>query len=698
MSATSSLTKSCFVFKPKLKRVQAEEFDGSQQFAACADETAALSAGRRSAAFGRVWGVAQQLCSDFQDKMFSTVFQDMIAFLQRSVDAEEEACIPTAALVTGVNMPDHGRVFASLAARLRAQVGRHVALLEPASCPTVSATVRAMVRQLTDPDQGVQAGPDSAGLEDDEEGEPLAWESERLHQGRPPATMPGLEAHYQALQAEATTRSPAKTGSPRKRARTSPACRPLVVVWRDLEAFQPRVLQDVVLICSQYRRRLPIAFVFGVSTCASVVHRLLPQHVSARLSLEKFHSQLATHYLAQIIDKVVLSPAVPFRLGGRALRLLLDIFLYSDFSVNNFISAYKYCMLQHFLTSPASVLCCGREAVAATVAALSPERRRRLQQDAPFREWLEQAVLELHTGHDALLLALRCLFALVGRLPGAPLGRQFRELYNLALLQPLAESDEYALSVKLLGLLSRAELTASLEAALLAVGAELTDSDLGRALERHLERLRAPDAPPPDTGGDGDGDDDAQQRRMLERQLKQATSRQSLRESLQRVGAAQSRRLNPYESLRAEVVTDLDGRLRALLSRPAGWPLHEAVMFDTVSAVRRQLVGVPRTSVQTALADPAKYLQCSCCKLSDPGSVLASMPDLCVVYKLHLECGRLINLFDWMQAFRAVVAAEEDEALQARFAHAVAELQYLGFIRSTQKKTDHVARLTWGSC
>ena len=41
------------------------------------------------------------------------------------------------------------------------------------------------------------------------------------------------------------------------------------------------------------------------------------------------------------------------------------------------------------------------------------------------------------------------------------------------------------------------------------------------------------------------------------------------------------------------------------------------------------------------------------------------MPDLCIVYKLHLECGKLINLFDWMQAFRAVVgAADDDQTIQ----------------------------------
>ena len=33
----------------------------------------------------------------------------------------------------------------------------------------------------------------------------------------------------------------------------------------------------------------------------------------------------------------------------------------------------------------------------------------------------------------------------------------------------------------------------------------------------------------------------------------------------------------------------------------------------------------------------------------DAGSISSSMPDICIVYKLHLECGQLINLYDWLQ-------------------------------------------------
>ena len=82
--------------------------------------------------------------------------------------------------------------------------------------------------------------------------------------------------------------------------RIEPARTPL------LRAPAPQPVYHPPFACrfSQYRPVLPISFVFGVSTCASAVHQLLPQHVSARLSLQKFHSQLASHCLAEMIDQV----------------------------------------------------------------------------------------------------------------------------------------------------------------------------------------------------------------------------------------------------------------------------------------------------------------------------------------------------------------------------------------------------------
>lgn len=42
-------------------------------------------------------------------------------------------------------------------------------------------------------------------------------------------------------------------------------------------------------------------------------------------------------------------------------------------------------------------------------------------------------------------------------------------------------------------------------------------------------------------------------------------------------------------------------------------------------------------------------VQCDCCKISDNGEILSTMPDICIAYKLHLESQALINMYDWLQ-------------------------------------------------
>lgn len=49
-----------------------------------------------------------------------------------------------------------------------------------------------------------------------------------------------------------------------------------------------------------------------------------------------------------------------------------------------------------------------------------------------------------------------------------------------------------------------------------------------------------------------------------------------------------------------------------------------------------------------------------------PGSdgsstILPTLPDVCILYQLHLECGRWINLYDWYMAFYSVVVVADDD-------------------------------------
>lgn len=48
-------------------------------------------------------------------------------------------------------------------------------------------------------------------------------------------------------------------------------------------------------------------------------------------------------------------------------------------------------------------------------------------------------------------------------------------------------------------------------------------------------------------------------------------------------------------------------------------------------------------------------LQCDCCKMKDNNEILSTFPDLCIAYKLHLECGVEVNLYDWLQVSTSVI-------------------------------------------
>ncbi|KAL3316373.1 hypothetical protein Ciccas_004972 [Cichlidogyrus casuarinus] len=117
--------------------------------------------------------------------------------------------------------------------------------------------------------------------------------------------------------------------------------------------------------------------------------------------------------------------------------------------------------------------------------------------------------------------------------------------------------------------------------------------------------------------------------------------------------------------------------------------------------------------------------------LLQPQQSMASKWDLSVALKIYSECpSGLINLYDWLVAFNYVLStgnetsqlvkrsiqqrkkehedkenieSDDDEELQvskenvARFLGAVASLDFMGYVRSTKKKKDHLAKKIWNS-
>uniref|UniRef100_A0A4W5LY12 Origin recognition complex subunit 3 n=1 Tax=Hucho hucho TaxID=62062 RepID=A0A4W5LY12_9TELE len=620
---TSSVSKGCFVFKPSVKK-RRKTPTVEDYFTHGSEDTENSKLRFRNCQ--TLWDQMKADTELLQDELNRKILDSLLAFIRKNVSTFQRGTddwasrmraheIPTAALVLGVNVPDHDMTFQSLSDQLQQSVTPFVVSVQATECAGQSCVCVCVSASGTPGKKRTSVGKD-------------------------------MQQHP-----------------------------PIVVIFKDLEAFNPRVLQDFILICSRYVEQLPLMFVFGIATSPSTIQHMLPHSVSSLLGIELFQSLSCTQHLASIIDKVILTYQFPFKPSGKVLQVLVSIFLYHDFSVRNFIKGLQLALLEHFHSQPLSVLCCKKEEALVHATELSPRDVERLQQLPSFMRYVEEQgpqeqvelltsddhvkevcqklLKDLHKYHKNYYPILRCLHVLTASLPKYPLGKQIRELHICCLEKNVWENEEYASAMQLLRMMAKDELTS--------------------ALQKCAEILK-------------------HGKTLLEMKKSRRT-----------------KKMSHFEILRDQALEFIDSLVRSHLAPPESQPLYEVCYYSSSAVLRRHLNATPRTSIQTALSNPYHYLKNENLRAED-GTVSNAAPDICIVYKLHLECGRLINLYDWLEAYATVVSAAEgkdpdsadfgkvDELKHARFIQAVSELEFLGFIKSTKQKTDHVSRLTWGGC
>jgi origin recognition complex subunit 3 len=108
---------------------------------------------------------------------------------------------------------------------------------------------------------------------------------------------------------------------------------------------------------------------------------------------------------------------------------------------------------------------------------------------------------------------------------------------------------------------------------------------------------------------------------------------------------------------------------------------------------------------------------------------LWELPDTCILFRRYLDSGKMINVYDWFESFAVVLESQREQLMEdkangmfsptkgkgkrkeivdedrnevdedkwkmevhARFIRALHELDYLGFIKHTGRKADHVQR------
>ncbi|XP_017077160.1 origin recognition complex subunit 3 [Drosophila eugracilis] len=719
MDPTISVSKGCFVYKNGATRAGKKAATKRKRSITGSSSLLGQEVVQQPfyVEYRNAWNQVNNHITDLQEQSYARTLDQLVDFVVgQGQGTSLNEVLPTAALLTGINQPDHLSQFMALTQRLHAQRAARVCVLQSRDCATLKAAVESLVFGLVEDDAEVEE------VEDD--GEDVA-ERDRKRLRRSQCTMKQLKSWYTN-----------NFDSQSKR-------RQLVVILPDFECFNAIVLQDLILILSSYCGVLPFVLVLGVATAMTAVHGTLPYHVSSKIRLRVFQTQAAPMGLNEVLDKVLLSPKYAFHLSGKIFKFLTHIFLYYDFSINGFIQGFKYCLMEHFFAGNAFALCTNYSKALGRIKQLTHEDMETIRRLPSFRPYVEQIndckrIIAVLTDDDYLkkklpqllrdcllhfLLfrsSLEFLTELVGDLPRCPLGKMRRELYVNCLNRSVITMPEYKECIQMLSFLSKDEFVAKvnrcLERTEKFLSEEITSLELGEActavLQPHLQTIRqsldnvvkstmatitttSPNEVRPAT----DHLTNVASRQELKEQLLQRSKEDKNRHQQSTPTTQFARALQKTLQLIETLL--IQDHLRPLQDAP---PIHELFVFSDIATVRRNIIGAPRAALHTALNNPHFYMQCKCCELQDQSQLVSTLPDLSVVYKLHLECGRMINLFDWLQAFRSVVSGNDNEdaaqeqidpQIQARFTRAVAEMQFLGYIKMSKRKTDHATRLTW---
>ncbi|XP_020142618.2 origin recognition complex subunit 3 isoform X5 [Microcebus murinus] len=674
--ATSSVSKGCFVFMPNFKKRKISVPIGDY-FSKGRNESE--DSKLRFETYQLMWQQMKSETERLQEELNKNLFDSLIEFLQKSHSRFQKSSgdlgcqiklreIPTAALVLGVNVTDHDLTFRSLTEALQNNVTPYVVSLQAKDCPDMKHFLQKFFSQLMDCCVDVKSKEEES-----------VW----VTQKKTHCSMDSLCSWYMTVTQKTDPKMPSK-----KRTTTSQwQSPPVVLILKDMESFTTKVLQDFIIISSEHLHEFPLILIFGIATSPIIIHRLLSHAVSSLLCIELFQSLSCKEHLTTVLDKLSL--------------------------------------LEHFYSQPLSVLCCNLPEAKRRINFLSDNQCENIRRLPSFRRYVEnqasekqvalltnekylkeetQSLLEnLHVYHKNYFLVLRCLHKFTSSLPKYPLGRQIRELYCICLEKNIWVSEEYASALQLLRMLAKDELMTTLQNCfnIFKSSSEKHLGSIAKRIEEFLAQFQSLDA-------DAKEEEDAsgsQQKGLQKTDLYHLQKSLLEMKELRRTSKKQTK----FEVLREKVVNFIDYLVREYLLPPETQPLHEVVYFSAAHALREHLNAAPRIALHTALNNPYYYLKNEALK-SEEGCIPNTAPDICIAYKLHLECSRLINLVDWSEAFATVVTAAEkmdansavseemNEIIHARFIRAVSELELLGFIKPTKQKTDHVARLTWGGC
>ncbi|KAG1847814.1 hypothetical protein DFJ58DRAFT_796951, partial [Suillus subalutaceus] len=453
----------------------------------------------------------------------------------------------------------------------------------------------------------------------------------------------------------------------------------LVVIMHDFEQLEPQVVQDMFEICSSYIPRLPLVFILALASPPS------PSYI------QDTNKIFLRHFL-------ILRSNQTFMIGPTTIDFAVDFFARHSSSLDGLLLAH----MKHF-EEPLSVLAPAQALGRSKDAAKGSTLIAPVEHATSWRNATVDSLLSsVETARDTFRMRaklLRVAFRLLLRV------RQFMSVHG----HKTAQGDQTVPDLMCLALRGR---LGSVYGHLCSVVKRLTAAQL----EDFVRVVH-------DFFGDVPEDVKAEEDEVISR-VEIAHQMLCRDGSAQEISGPFGNWLSEYFKLRIVALEDA--------------PLWDIWYTGSTPFPSELINPSPRASILAGLIHPQDYMPPGQGSGDDEDD---DLPDISILFKGYLESAKMINVYDWFESFVVFLearkrragktripddangtsrtpsrkkgkqkqvevevvdegAGEDEEWLmevQARFIRALQELDYLGFVKHTGRKADHVMRTVFDS-
>lgn len=484
----------------------------------------------------------------------------------------------------------------------------------------------------------------------------------------------------------------------------------VVIAFEDTEAFDSDVLSSLIELLGCWHDRIPFVCLFSIATSVDFLQQRLSREAVKCLHGRLFDVAPAGEELERVCEAITHSES-PIWLGSNVMTMALERQRDHIQSVDSFVDAIEYAYMSCFYANALSIF-------------VKPDLRfeevpkdhyQALRNLNSFQSWAQRSIAD---GKSLVVQNVldddRKLFDVVTReccVGSLELSHTLHAVDVLRIIQQhlptiavSARTDLYvqAMSNKLAG-------SALIRSLLLTVRRIPSDGAVGLLdaiitfFEREHIDVKGLVALRSELNALLKAQEDAAIPLRSEDDVKNSTLRTTVvaqKVELSKQKSQLSKQDAAYTSILRRITDSMEIFFERALINPKDLLFHEIFLYDLKSPYREVFTPRPRHAIERALASPHDYLDCSCCAPEMDGreeaTLASTQPATAVLYQLYLESGSLINASDLWHAFQAVMGdGKEDEQTMTLFQRALAELRYLGLVKSTRKRVDHIAKVAW---